>query len=395
MTSLIQDAAKICNRAWTWWTDELRGLVTWHGSAAAQPVSDITIGVRDGLIVSVDVPYEFATGGALENGEADFEIRLLQDLEQRAAHLPTRVKLHIDPKSCLARKLEIPRAVRQDIHRIAELDLERATPFRAGEVYTCVVPEPQIGSGPLLAYTQYVVKKSTLAPVVERLARCGAVVTSAECVDQVTGRVVPIEFLARSSGPEMAGERRPVIGSGLLAATAAALGMASLIVSVYRHEQALTGLQADIRAVRYRLEKLAADEPRLNLESKAAKTLVKMKSARIPSVAILEELSRMIPQSAWISEFRLSGNSVDIAGYGRPAAALPPLLEESPLFAQASLTAPIATDAEVGKERIGLRLTLNNPAGRVDQPSLTAEPPDVLQDSSADPASVRVPEAQP
>lgn len=324
------------------------------------PAPDVTVGVSDGRLVPLDRPGGGHGGEAAED-DAGFEERFLTGLAQRGRRRPQRVKLRLDLQSCLVRQLDIPRSARADAQRIADLDLERATPFRAGDVFTHLAGEPRPGSGPTLAFTHTLVKASVLAPVLDKIARSGGVVTATECVDRASGRVLPVDFLAPSNGLQSGRTRGQRFGSGLLMATAAGLGLAVLFVSAVRHEQALSGLQADTQAMRERLDKLSTADPQQSAEVAAAHALTRMKAERIPAVNVLEELSRTLPDTAWISELRLSRDRVDLAGYGRPAAALPPLLETSPLVAKAALTAPIITDGEAGKDRFSLRLTLRGP----------------------------------
>jgi Tfp pilus assembly protein PilN len=72
---------------------------------------------------------------------------------------------------------------------------------------------------------------------------------------------------------------------------------------------------------------------------------------------VMRELTEQIPESAWLREFRLSGDAVTLTGQADSASALIPLLEESPLFTDVKFLTTIRKDRD-GKEvfRIGLTL---------------------------------------
>ena len=78
---------------------------------------------------------------------------------------------------------------------------------------------------------------------------------------------------------------------------------------------------------------------------------------RVPVLNILRDLSDIIPQSAWVNSFSVSGDDVKIDGYAESAAELIPLLEKSPLFGDVAFVSTI-TKTKDGKERfrIGLKI---------------------------------------
>ncbi|HOO89324.1 MAG TPA: pilus assembly protein PilM [Syntrophales bacterium] len=85
--------------------------------------------------------------------------------------------------------------------------------------------------------------------------------------------------------------------------------------------------------------------------------LINLGGNRIPVLDVLRELSDIIPQSAWINSFYVSGDDVRIEGYAELASELIPLLEGSPLFGDVAFVSTI-TKTKDGKEkfRIGLKV---------------------------------------
>jgi general secretion pathway protein L len=78
--------------------------------------------------------------------------------------------------------------------------------------------------------------------------------------------------------------------------------------------------------------------------------------ARVPLARIMEELTAVLPDSAWVSDLRIDGDVVEFAGFAKSAASLVAPLENSPLFMQASLTSPVVLDSSEDKERFSMRL---------------------------------------
>lgn len=78
----------------------------------------------------------------------------------------------------------------------------------------------------------------------------------------------------------------------------------------------------------------------------------------------LEELTRIIPDDSYLTEFQYKGEEkkVKLSGFAVSASKLIPLLEESPMFDNVKFTSPITTDKRTSKERFRLEMNLSSGA---------------------------------
>jgi general secretion pathway protein L len=83
-----------------------------------------------------------------------------------------------------------------------------------------------------------------------------------------------------------------------------------------------------------------------------------MKLAQVPAVEVLELLSRVLPDSVWLTDLRIAGDTLDITGLAKSGAALPSLFVGSALFSDAALTAPLTLDPREDRERFSLRVRI-------------------------------------
>ena len=73
----------------------------------------------------------------------------------------------------------------------------------------------------------------------------------------------------------------------------------------------------------------------------------------------------MLPDHSWATDWRFQNGSVSVAGFSATATELVGLFEQSPLFMQARLNAPITFDPTNGRERFSLVVHLRaNPSSR-------------------------------
>jgi general secretion pathway protein L len=129
----------------------------------------------------------------------------------------------------------------------------------------------------------------------------------------------------------------------------------------FRYEAALaeitarnSKLRAEAAAVRSAIERsdtAVADLARLQ----------QMRLRQLPTVEIVEELTRLLPDSVWLTDLRIEGDILDITGLAKSGAAIPSLLVGSSHFADVSLSAPVTLDPREDKERFSLRLRLKQP----------------------------------
>lgn len=85
-------------------------------------------------------------------------------------------------------------------------------------------------------------------------------------------------------------------------------------------------------------EKIDDDIERLKSRLSQIETV---SAGRVSATAILNEMSRIIPKPAWITDLTFSEKSIKIGGYAPDASALIPMLESSPLFKEVAFQSTI------------------------------------------------------
>ena len=78
-------------------------------------------------------------------------------------------------------------------------------------------------------------------------------------------------------------------------------------------------------------------------------------------LAPLLELTRIVPDTARLTELQVNGNSMEIAGLASDASSLITTLEASPRFKDVKFRSPVMRRPESNKERFEISLTLEDP----------------------------------
>jgi general secretion pathway protein L len=282
----------------------------------------------------------------------------LAQLAKARPELP--VGLRFGTQGCYVRRLELPAAAEADFGRILDLDMERTTPFRAADVLTayCIAPGIAAPHGKR-ALRHVIIKRRTIEPLIEKLRDLGIEPDFADCWSEDRQSGLPVNVLA---APRRAGRWR---GPGLLPALGGvfvALAVAAVAVPILRYQNALDALNAQTATAKSEAATVRQAVEASQAASAQIAAMGRLLKARVPLARIMEELTTVMPDSAWVSDLRIDGNVVEFTGFAKSAAALVAPLENSPLFVQASLTSPVVLDSAEDKERFSIRLRLDGPS---------------------------------
>ena len=78
---------------------------------------------------------------------------------------------------------------------------------------------------------------------------------------------------------------------------------------------------------------------------------------------MIEEVSRLLPDTAWLEALRVDGDTLEISGLAVSASALLPLFERSSVFHDARFAAPVRLASERDRERFNLKARIKRADG--------------------------------
>lgn len=76
-------------------------------------------------------------------------------------------------------------------------------------------------------------------------------------------------------------------------------------------------------------------------------------------VELLERISALLPEDAWLDRFDLQDGTLQISGHASNGSAVLSTFSQAPAFRTARTTAPIVRDARLGKDRFVIEIRLN------------------------------------
>lgn len=264
------------------------------------------------------------------------------------------VSLCLPSLAYLEREIVVPASARGDLDRIAKLDLERTTPFREGDVLSASIVTPNTNASGKLLIRQFLVKLDAVRSIISDIEHTGAKVRKVVCLDKSGSGVLPVNFMP----PDRIGKSRRLGVFQGLAALSLLLVASAIGISAVRSERALAELELKTAKARGEWQEREAAASAFITKRDEANAIAALKAKYVPTVLVLEELTRVLPDEVSITDLKLSERTVFISGLARSSASLVPIIEASRLFADVQLAASVTIDAATDKERFSLRFRL-------------------------------------
>jgi len=350
-----------CRRALRWWLNELRDLIPSRVRRvfSADPVTaeilldENGVDVRQILIKGLSNAELSRPQGPLDRPSA---LTWVAKRRRRWGAL-MRVDVAVPANCCLMRCRHVPATAADRIGDVLALEIERATPFRTGDLrqaWRVIGPAPSDQAS--LQVMHVIAKRRLVDPVLAEAAAAGVGVSAVDVVGPDGGRM-GVNLLNRGETPlSLAGWLNRAIGTAgvLLVLVSAAVA----VVALQRQDDALARLEAENNTARK--EAQAARKLVQDADSLSERTgLLRQRRTEGPRiVAVWEELTRRLPDTAWLTGLRVENDVLWIDGYARSASELVGVIAASPMFAGVALSAPVVREEGRASERFQIRMKI-------------------------------------
>ena len=353
MTNLLALARGGVAAFFGWWLRELASLVPPHFRQVALrerrgPV--LTFGRAEATLLERTAEGERALGSVA--ADAPDHDRRLGELLKQARRRGRAVTVRLSGELGLRKVLDLPLAARDDLEQMLRLEMDRLTPFRADEVYFAHRVLGSDAQNRRLSVELQLAPRREIERAVEAAQRVGVAPAAVELADG--GADQPLNLLPGESGQRARDGRLHRV----LALLALALAVGAVVIPLQRQRTTLAELESEVAAARAEAEESLALRERLDRLTKSAEFLVADKTRQPMVVSVLDELTRLVPDQAYIIQLELHDGMVELHGYATTASDLIGVLEQSPLFRAPQFRSPVTQDPRSGAERFHVSVEL-------------------------------------
>jgi general secretion pathway protein L len=298
-----------------------------------------------------------ALSGAKDVSVPDQQIRIAQGAvaEGLSADWPTwirgsRVQLVLQPSRFMFRPLELPKRASEFLDGIVRAQIDRLTPWTAGEAVYSWSP-PVEAANDRIQLTVAATARSLVMPYVQAFDALGAASVAVSTKADGSEAAALNVFVQRSGGVlDVTRIRRILTLVFAVAGVTAVLasGLSSFVVDSLDSEQQDITHKITVRRAAMRQ----------NADGGAQRMLERRKQTTPASVIAIEALSKLLPDHTYVTELRIEGGKVQVAGVTADAPSLIRLMEQSPHFARATFYAPTTRSPGEPGERFHIEALL-------------------------------------
>lgn len=340
-----------------WWRSELLAAIpaSWRARFAAGGPAFVSPAGEDWIAWK-------ASGAELaESGRA--RLASLDAAGRRAAFrrllgegpgVAPNVWLVLPEDSALRRHVTLPLAAEESLRDAVGFELDRFTPFSAEHAWYDCRPVARDANAQRLEVDLAVAPRAGVESTLAQLRELGATVLGIGLASDVAASPAPFNLLPPERR-ERPAPSRAALAARVLAGCTAVLAVVALAYPLWlKRERVITlmprldtaKIGADIaERVAREIEKLAAEH----------NFIVGKKQGAHTAVAILEDLSKNLPDTTWVQQFDLrstsKGREVQIAGETGSSSQLVEVIEKSGTLANASFKSPLTKGQTPNTER--------------------------------------------
>lgn len=281
----------------------------------------------------------------------------LQDFrEQFLSALPAGVvaQVFLSSEQLLGRDQYLPLATEANLGNVLGFEIDRLTPFPRGQVVFGYLPGGRFPEREKIQVSLYALPRRHLDLLMSRLDALG-LTPHTICPEKSRGEPT-LNFLP----PELRPSQEPLWNSRAkqLALMAVVLLAALALYPLFQLNSRLDDLEQQLAEIRAPATVVGNKQSLLAARLSAQDTLVARKNQTPPKLAIVQELTRLMPDNTWVSRLRVDDRAVDLQGESRKASDLIELLEKSGKFQNVQFVSPITVNPATKMERYEIKMEL-------------------------------------
>ena len=342
----------IAGRALGWWLGELRAL--WGDAARRLDRHD-----RNALFIEAGERYWILRQNQRPLGQvdratadADETRRLLQRLPPALRKAP--VVVEIPQERALVRRIALPAMARNELDRVLHFEIARHFPFPAERVhfsYRVAARGALQGSG--IEVELVAVPREIVGEICAELARAGLrpsriVVGTAAGTEPLA---LPVAAMGRRASRLSGTDRALLLALVVLA-------LAALASPIVQHRLRLAAVAGEIDTLRPQVQSIVEARDRERRATERIAAPLRLMASRPPLVAVLDDLTKAVPDGSWLLSLSLSGREMVMDGLSPSAAATALALEQSNVFTNVVFRSPITREPQSGLEHFQFSATI-------------------------------------
>jgi general secretion pathway protein L len=269
----------------------------------------------------------------------------------------TRIVLRLASNQVLRKQVTVPIALEENLKEAISFDIDRYTPFKPEQIYCDLKILNRHEADSRLDVLIAVIAKKNVTKLQREIERYGLELDTIEMagtrMDNIEGaeNFHPQFVSENDSAKKKKSSNKPlntaIVVAGLLCFSILVYPLAHQMLLINTLSESISETKSDAKlavATRKELDKIVG----------GANFLVAKKQQTSRTLAVLNELTQILPDDSYVHLFELTGRKLRIQGQSSAASNLIRLIENSTLFTGAKFNSPLTKDRKTGLQRFYL-----------------------------------------
>lgn len=350
----LADAPALAQRVFAWWISELKALApAWVRRWFPEPPEAATLVVRGEtwrIAPARDAAGAFELdAGVDDKGLADQILRAAPDFSL------ARLTVVLPAAQVLRRRIEMPLMPESDLRSAVELQIDRLSPFKADAVRFGVRSTERDPIEGKLTADVAIAPRAGIETIERRLTALGLAPAT---IDVDGGNGAGAGFDLRAPSDPAAGPQRATLINVAIACGVALIWYLAGVAWDTAREQELEGWRARIAELRPLAQRSAA----LRKQLEALTQPFELARTHRPGLTldVLTEITKLVPDTARLTELRVTGDAIELTGLATDAPSLIAKLEASKRLKDVKFRSPVTRRAELNKDRFEISMKLED-----------------------------------
>lgn len=342
---------------------QLREFFSWWGGELAALLPDSVVSLfQNGLPLRLH--YTDETIRLVNHGKTGEEVHQnfqggidFDDPEQlRILDGASEIRLCLEKKKYLIKKVTLPIETEENLREVLSFEMDRQTPFTPDQVYYDYLINERDKQARTLDVSLILAPIEQLNYALDLLQRHAIHLNAISPCEEDIGAFNRVNLLPTEQRRKPQKAYRLVNYALLLIFFLLLLG--NLVLPIWQKANYAQFLEMQTGEFKQQSTEAVALRDKLKRAELENRFLESKKHNALQLTQIINELSLVIPDDTWISNFELRDDVVHLHGLSVAAAALIPIIDASPLFRNVSFRSPVTQNRQNNTERFHISAEL-------------------------------------
>ena len=353
MINLNTDIPLDIGKFWRWWTTELRTLVP--------PSFFELIKRKQDFLVLTKIAGAIKLTHVGDGVSRNLGVFALNTDGKRAQHLlfaehkelaDTEIILRLSSEQGLLKVFKLPAATQENLAKVVAFEMDRQTPFNADQVYYDARVVETLANANQIKVELALVLRSSLDEMLQELFDWGLrpnIVDMAPADEEQDFSKPSYNLLPEASRSKQ--RNLPKLFNIALSVVLCLLLSLILIIPILANKSYLSNLEIEVSRIGKVANRVQSMKKQADTQLKELGFLLEKKRSDPIMMETLEELTKLIPDNSWLTNFDYKNKRLKIQGQSPAASLLIETIETSPLFQNTNFVSPVTQDRRTKLER--------------------------------------------